>query len=81
MNPVMKAYDSSIAALKYPHDASKIARLSIMGFQMWYSSQNPREMVYLGQFKEFQRFVWLNYTWKVKVLRFWFKIKRGLLIA
>ena len=69
-------YDSEIAGLKYPKDAARIGRLSIEGFQCWYCAQDARDMVYLGQFKEFKRFVFFHYTIKVRALRFWYKIKR-----
>jgi len=69
-------YDSEIASWKYPKDASRIARLSITGFQMWYASQDAKEMIFLGQFAEFKRFIFWHYTWKVKLLRLYYKIKR-----
>lgn len=72
-------YDNEIASWKYPKDASKIAHLSITWFQFWYLSQSPREMVYLGQFKEFQRFVFWHYTLPVRCLRFYFRIKNAII--
>ncbi len=69
-------YDSAIAKLKYPRDASRIARLSISGFQCWYLAQDRREIIYMAQFKEFQRFVYWNYTIKVQALRMFYRIKR-----
>lgn len=76
MNVSQQRYCSEIAAWKYPKDASKIARLSIEWFQTWYLSQDARDMIYLGQFKEFQRFVWIHYTLPVKCLRLYYKVKR-----
>lgn len=68
-------YDSQIMSLKYPKDAKRIGRLSLEYFQAWYLAQEPREMVYLGQFKEFKSFVFWNYTIYVKGLRLWYKLK------
>ena len=79
MMAAMKLYDSEIAALKYPKDAARIGRLNITLFQAWYHAQDSREMVFLGQFKEFKRFVFWHYTIKVKSLRFWYRIKRCLI--
>jgi len=73
---MMTAYDSEICSWKYPNDADKIARLGIQNFQMWYLSQDMRDMVYLGQFKEFKRFIFWHYTLPVRCLRMYYKIKR-----
>ena len=72
----MQAYDSEVCSWKYPQDASRIARLSISGFQMWYLAQDPKEMIFLGQFKEFKRFIFWHYTLPVRCLRLYYKIKR-----
>lgn len=72
-------YTLDIKALKYPKDAKRIGGLSIEAFQAWYLAQDARDMIYLGQFKEFQRFVFWNYTIKVKSLRFWLKVKRWII--
>jgi len=72
----LKMFDSHIASLKYPQDAKEIGRLGIQGFQSWYLAQNPKEMIFLGQFKEFKRFIFWHYTLPVKCLRLYYKIKR-----
>lgn len=73
-----RPYDSEIAKLKYPRDKARIGKLSIDYFQAWYCSQEPREMVYLGQFEEFKSFVFWHYTWKVKLLRLYYSFKNKL---
>lgn len=70
-----KPFTHPIESWKYPKDASKIAPLSISDFQYWYALQDPKEMVFLGQNREFKRFIWKNYTWKVKLLRLYYRIK------
>lgn len=76
MNADKLIEDVRTAALKWPQDAVKIASLSISGFQMWYASQPAKDMVFLGQNKEFKRFVFWSYTWKVKLLRLYYRIKQ-----
>lgn len=44
-------------------------------FQVWYGEQDPRELIIANDDKQFQSFVYWSYTWKVRLLRFWFTIK------
>lgn len=65
----------SVQLLKYPQDASVIAQLDLIELQCWYAGQEPRQMIYLAQTKEFRRFWARHYLWPLKIKRFMYKIK------
>jgi hypothetical protein len=68
----------TIEQLSWPKNARELRHMSIEQWQAWYLSQDPTYMVFLGQNKEFKRFVFYNYTLPVKCLRLYYKIKRFL---
>lgn len=65
-----------IRTLRYPEDRFKIGLLSIEGFQVWYAAQDAQWLTIHADSDEFKRFVRLAYTWKLKLLRFYYKIKQ-----
>lgn len=67
---------AQIQELKWPQNALQLSLLSITELQTWYLSQDMRRMVFLGQNKEFQRFLFLHYTLPVRLLRLYIKVKR-----
>jgi hypothetical protein len=64
-----------VQLLKWPEDASVIAQLDLIGLQCWFAGQDPREMIYLGQNREFRRFWYRTYLLPLRIKRFIFKIK------
>ena len=66
---------TKVQLLKWPEDASTIAQLDLIELQCWFAGQDPREMVFLGQNKEFRHFMYRYYILPLKIKRFWFKIK------
>ncbi len=67
---------SSIALLRWPKNKRELRRLSIDEWQAWYLTQDQRYMCFLGQDPDFKDFVFWHYTIKVKLLRFYYKVKR-----
>jgi hypothetical protein len=65
-----------IESLNWPQDRKELAKLSITGLQSWYLSKDPTQMVFLGQNKDFRRFIWFHYTVPVRLLRLYYKILR-----
>jgi hypothetical protein len=65
-----------IELLKWPQDRKELAQLSITGLQTWYVAQDMTQMVFLGQNREFKRFIYWHYSVPVKLLRLYYKMKR-----
>lgn len=61
--------------LKYPEDASVIATLSLEDKIYWYSSQDPRAMIFLAQNPKFKRFWYWSYLVPLRMKRFAYRIK------
>ncbi len=61
--------------LRYPEDRDIIASLSLQDKIYWYSSVDARQMIFLAQTPEFQRFWKIHYLWPLRVKRFMYKIK------
>lgn len=61
--------------LKWPQDAATIKRLGLPEFQTWLASIDPRELIFLAQNRDFERFLFWNYLVKVRAYRFLLKIK------
>jgi hypothetical protein len=76
MNDGTEIFQGSVPYLKWPQDRLLMGLLSISELQAWYASQDPREMIFLGQEPAFQRFIFWHYTLPVKGLRTLYKIKR-----
>jgi hypothetical protein len=64
-----------LALLKWPQNRIQLAQLSISDMQVWLSTLDPRELVFLGQNPTFKRFLMVHYLWPVRALRFLLKIK------
>lgn len=64
-----------VQLLKWPEDSSTIGQLSLIEMQCWYAGQDAREMVYLGQNREFVRFWRMHYLWPLKLKRMLYKLK------
>jgi len=65
-----------LESLKWPQDRELLASLSIQELQAWISMQDARQLIFVGQTKEFQHFIRWNYLYPVKLLRFWYRFKR-----
>lgn len=63
--------------LVYPSDAKLIAMLSLEAKIAWYASQEPRQMVYLGQQEEFQRFWFWCYIMPLRFKRALYRLKNA----
>jgi len=61
--------------LKWPEDRQTLAQLSMSELIMWYAGLDPRELVYMGQTAEFQRFWFRHYLLPLRIKRFFYKIK------
>lgn len=68
-----------VQQLKWPQNRTELGWLSITEMQVWYSTQDMRYMVFLGQDRDFRRFLYWHYTLPVKLLRLYYKIKRIIL--
>jgi hypothetical protein len=64
-----------VQLLKWPEDSSTIAQLSLEEKIMWYSGQEPRHMVYLGNSPAFKRWWHWHYMMPLKLKRFAYKLK------
>lgn len=62
-------------SLVWPVDKELIAALSLDDLQSWYSTINPRVMIFLAQDPNFQMFWSEVYLRKVHRARFWLKVK------
>jgi len=67
-----------VQLLKFPQDKATIAQLDLIELQCWYAGQDPRQIIYIAQTKEFQRFWKLNYLYPLKIKRFIYRIKHSL---
>ena len=74
INSLIKAH--RISSLRYPQDRWQLAFLPLEALQTWYAAQDAREMVYLGQSEDFQRFWHIVYVLPTRFYRFLLKIKR-----
>ena len=68
-----------VQRLMWPQDRATIAQLDLEEKIMWYSGQDAREMVYLGQNKDFKKFWYWHYLLPLRSKRFVFKIRRFLI--
>lgn len=64
-----------IGRLKWPEDAAAISMLDLIEKQVWYSSQDPRAMIYLGNNPQFKRWWKLHYMFPLKLKRLFYKLK------
>lgn len=64
-----------LTLLQWPEDASIIATLSLEDKIYWYSSQDARQMIFLGQNPKFKRFWYYTYLLPLRIKRFVYKIK------
>lgn len=66
-----------LRSLQFPRDRSIIARLSYDQKMEWYATRDPRDLAFLGNDKEFERF----WKWRVvvplKLKRFFYRVKSG----
>lgn len=62
--------------LTWPQDQSVIAALSLEDKIYWYSSQDPRQMIFLGSNPKFKRFWYLTYLLPLRCKRFMYKVTK-----
>lgn len=67
--------DKTFLLYHFPENKRKIARLSYDQKMEWYQSRDPKDMVWLGNDPEFQRFWKWNVVIPVKLRRLFYRIK------
>lgn len=67
-----------IQVLTWPTDKAVLATLSLEELICWYSGQDHRAMVFLGQNQEFVHFWKWHYMYPLKLKRWWFRVKKVL---
>lgn len=68
----------TVQVLRYPEDKAFLATLSLEEKICWYSGQEPRYMIYLGNDPTFKRFWFWSYILPLRIKRFMYKIKNVL---
>ncbi len=61
----------------FPKDKKKISKLSLDDKLEWYASQNPQDMVFLGNNPDFQTYWKLHALFPMKLKRFYYRVKNG----
>lgn len=64
-----------VQVLRWPVDKGIIASLTLEEKMCWYSGQEPRQMIYLGNDSEFKTFWKRHYLWPLHLKRFLYKLK------
>lgn len=64
-----------LALLVWPQDASIIASLSLQDKIYWYSSQDARQMIFLGLNPKFKRFWYFTYLLPLQLKRKLYQLK------
>lgn len=68
-------YQKTHLLYSFPEHKGKIAALNYERKQEWYASRDPKDMVWLGNDKDFQRFWYWTYLFPLRIKRFFFKVK------
>lgn len=71
--PPSKAY----LLYQFPDQKRKIARLDYEKKMEWYASRDSKEMIFLGNDRDFQRFWYWHVTLPVKLRRLFYRVKNG----
>lgn len=66
-----------LLSLQFPQDKAKIAKLNFQQKRVWYATRDPQTLVFLSNTKEFVRFWNLHYLWRLRIIRFYYKLKTG----
>lgn len=62
-----------VANLKYPQDRKAIAKLTLIGKQVWYAAQDPHQLIEADG--DFHHFWAMRYVFPLKVKRFFYLFK------
>ena len=65
---------TKVQLLKYPEDAATLRLLSLEEKICWYSGQDPKMMIYLGNSPRFKRFWFWSYMVPLRCKRMFYKI-------
>lgn len=65
----------SLIELKFPENQKEIGRLSYDQKMEWYASRDPKELIFLGNDEDFQRFWYWKVLLPVRLGRMYYKIK------